>query len=137
MLRIVEREGQWVEARITNLKLTIEEAEVNPPHTAPWDYVAGFKRVKVPEEPAVTDRSIIAAHLAAFGSPNVRRLCQAWQSTVTEIDAEENLVRDSFDVNPGEAPGLGVLKNLKVLQPKERAARQALADAIAEELGHR
>lgn len=44
---------------------------------------------------------------------------------------------DSFEVNPGEARGLGVLKNLKVLQPKERDARQALADAIAEELGHR
>jgi hypothetical protein len=67
----------------------------------------------------------------------VRRLYQAWRSTVTEIDTEEDRVRDSFDVNPEEAPGLGVLKNLKVLQPKERDARQALADAIAEELGHR
>jgi hypothetical protein len=137
VLRIVEREGQWVEASITNLKLTVEEAQFLPPHPEPWDYVDGFKRVKVPEEPAITDRAIIAAHLATFGSPNVRRLYQAWRFTITEIDIEEDLVRDSFEVNPGEAPDLIVLKNLKVLQPKELAARQALADAIAEELGHR
>ncbi len=36
-------------------------------------YVPGFERVKIPE-PAVTDRATAAAHLAAFGSANVRRL---------------------------------------------------------------
>jgi hypothetical protein len=92
--------------------------------------------VRVPE-PVITDRAIIAAHLAAFGSPNVRRLYDAWRSTVTEIDDEEDLVREVCDFNSPDPPGLGVLKNLKVLQPKESAARQALADAVAEELGHR
>jgi hypothetical protein len=38
----------------------------------------GFKRVKLPE-PAVTDQPTIAAHLAAFGSKNVRGLYQAWR----------------------------------------------------------
>jgi hypothetical protein len=38
--------------------------------------VDGFKRVKVPEEPASTDRAIIAALLLAFGSSNVRELYQ-------------------------------------------------------------
>jgi hypothetical protein len=115
--------------------LGVEEAEAFPdPGGRGW--ATGFKRVKVPE-PAVTDRAIIAAHLAAFGSLNMRKLHQTWRSTVTEIDTEEDLVREVCDANSPDPPGLGVLKNLKVLQHKELAARQALADAVAEELGHR
>lgn len=51
MLRIVEREGQWIEASITNWKIAAEEAEAEPnPEARNW--LPGFKRVKVPE-PAV------------------------------------------------------------------------------------
>ncbi|MGB6165553.1 MAG: hypothetical protein WCF33_06530 [Pseudonocardiaceae bacterium] len=134
VLRIVEREGQWVEASITNWTLGVEEAEAFPD---PGDrgLATGFKRVRVPE-PAVTDRATIAAHLAAFGSPNVCRLYKAWRFIVKEIDKEEDVVQSICDYNSPDPPGLGVLKNLKVLQPKESAARQALADAIAGELGH-
>ncbi len=136
VLRIVEREGQWAEASITNWKLAAEEAEVEPnPEARNW--LPGFKRVKVPE-PAVTDRATIAAHLAAFGSENVRRLYQTWRYTTTAIDTEEDALRWDADQNYPYPPSLDDLKRLRdVLHPNEHAARQALADAIAEELGHR
>ncbi len=134
VLRIVEREGQWIEASITNWKLAAEEAEVEPkPDARNW--LPGFKRVKVPE-PTVTDRATIAAHLAAFGSENVRTLYHAWRSTTTAIDAEEDALRWDADQNYPYPPSIRDLKDLQeVLQPAELAARQALADAVAEELG--
>lgn len=89
-------------------------------------------------EPAVTDRATIAAHLAAFGSDKVRKLYQAWRSTITAIDTEEQVLRWICDENYPEGPGLDRLKKLlEVLQPTEVAARQALANAVAEELVHR
>lgn len=141
VLRIVEREGQWIEARITNVKIAIEEwatvgadAVVNPEVVEE----AGFNRVKRPPEPAVTDRAAIAAHLAAFGSPKVRGLYQDWRSTATAIDTEYNTVDYNANVNyPDPTLGLDDLKHLDELGNQELAERQKLADAIAGELGHR
>jgi hypothetical protein len=135
VLRIIEREGQWVDASITNWKLAAEEAEIEPdPGARDW---LPSKRVKV-LEPAVTDRATIAAHLAAFGSTKVRRLYLAWRSTVTAIEHEEDALSWDAEEHSPEVPSLGGLKKLlDELQPTEVAARQVLADAIAEELGHR
>lgn len=90
-------------------------------------------------EPAITDRATAAAHLAAFGSATVRGLYQAWRSGITAIETEEDALRSYVDDNwPPDAPGLDDLKRLQnELGPTEVDARQALADAIAEELGHR
>jgi hypothetical protein len=89
-------------------------------------------------EPAVTDRATIAAHLAAFGSDNVRELHRAWRFAITAIRDEEEVLREFYHENYPEEPSLGGLKNLlKVLQRKELAARQALADAVAKELDYR
>ncbi|HET9258459.1 MAG TPA: hypothetical protein VFO16_25135 [Pseudonocardiaceae bacterium] len=131
VLHLVEREGQWIEARITNFKLAVADQDDNSPYS-----VADLQWVRMPPEPAATDPATIAAHLA-FGSPNVRRLYEDWQSTLTKIDIEEDGIRLDFDDIRGKGPSLDALKELEVLQPKERDARQALADAIAEELGHR
>lgn len=134
VLRIVEREGQWIEARITNWKLAVEEEAVFGPDPTAKGH-DGFERVKVPE-PAVTDRATAAAHLA-FGSPKVRGLHQTWRSTVTAIDTEESTLRWNYSQTYPEGPSFDELKQLlDVLHPDERAARQALADAIAEDLGH-
>ncbi|MGH3900864.1 MAG: hypothetical protein ACRDTA_21995 [Pseudonocardiaceae bacterium] len=133
VLRIVEREGQWVEASITNWTLAAEEQAVFGPDP---DYAGrpGFERVKM-LEPAVTDRATIAAHLAAFGSANVCGLYQAWRSTITAIDTEESKHRWNTDQAYPEVPSLDDLKHLQdVLHRNERAARQALANAIAKEL---
>jgi superfamily I DNA/RNA helicase len=97
---------------------------------------SGFEYVKMPE-PAVTDRATIAAHLAAFGSANVRELYQTWRSTVTAIDTEESVLRWNAEQSYPEVPSLDELERLRdVLHPNELAARQVLADAIAEQLGH-
>jgi hypothetical protein len=78
-------------------------------------------------EPAVTDRATIAAHLAAFGSANVRSLYQAGRSAITAIETEEAALR--WKVND-DYPGPRSIRDLKgspeVLQPEELAARQAL-----------
>jgi hypothetical protein len=68
----------------------------------------------------------------------VRRLYQAWRSTITEIDTERDVLHWNADQTYPEGPGLGGLKKLlDELQPTDVAACPALADAIAEELGHR
>ncbi|MGH3845024.1 MAG: hypothetical protein ACRDS0_26845, partial [Pseudonocardiaceae bacterium] len=137
------REGQWIEACITNEKIAIEEwatlgadavtctEQFEEPRT-------GSNRVKMPPEPAVTDRAAIAAHLAAFGSPKVRGLYQDWRSLTTAIDTELHTVDYDANVNwPDPSLRLDDLKHLDELGTQELAARQQLADAIAEELGHR
>lgn len=138
VLRIVEREGQWIEASITNWKITVEElatcgidAVINCEETR-------FKHVKMPPEPAATDRATIAAHLAAFGSPKVRGLHQDWRSLTMATDTELDTVAFNATVNyPDISLGVDDLKRLDELGTQERAARQELADAIAAELGHR
>lgn len=130
VLRLVEREGQWIEASITNWKIAAEED--------PDDRVNGhgLPRVKVPE-PAITDRATIAAHLAAFGSARVHELYQAWRFTVTAINTEDDMLDAYAAENYPEGPSLDDLKRLDELGVQERAERQGLADAIAKELGHR
>lgn len=92
--------------------------------------------MKMPE-PAVTDRATIAAHLEAFGSAKVRMRYQAWRSTIIAIENEEATLRWGA-AEDSEVPSLDALSHLlDVLHRNERTARKALADAIAEELGHR
>ncbi|MGH4012203.1 MAG: hypothetical protein ACRDTH_29260 [Pseudonocardiaceae bacterium] len=138
VLRIVEREAQWFEARITNLKIAVVEADLEPNPEA-RTFLARRKRMKMPDEPAVTDRAIVAAHLAAFGSDNVRRLHLAWRSAIAEIGLDL-AVLDTIadDYQEGQEHPVRYLSDLiEKLHPNELSARQALADAIAEELGHR
>jgi hypothetical protein len=81
----------------------------------------------------ITDRPTAAAHLAAFGSDNARRLYQTWLSATQEI-RNELWYLDDVAINVEEL-WLRDLRRLRdELQPNERRARQALADAIAKEL---
>jgi hypothetical protein len=60
------------------------------------------------------------------------------RSTATEIEREDGVLRLDLDQTWPEGPSFDDLKHLRdVLHTAERAARQALADATAEELGHR
>jgi hypothetical protein len=131
VLRLVEREAQWIEASITNWRIAAEEAECRTLGHKPEP----FERVNIPEL-AVTDRATIAAHLAAFGSDNVRRFSHAWRGTIAAIENEkENLTAEARLSYP-EGPYISQWSELRALQPNELGARQALAYAIAEELGH-
>ncbi len=133
VLRIVEREGQWIEATIKNWETAADEADWG---VSPEDRGLGlWERVKVPE-PAVTDRAVIAAQLAAFGSEHVRGFYIAWQSTIQKIEIQARglkaLARECYRPLPPDVKDM-----LGELRPQELDARQALAGAIAEELGHR
>jgi hypothetical protein len=139
VLRVVQREGQWVQATLKNWQTTAMEADwlVSPEDQGKYMW----ERVVVPER-AVTDRAIIAAHLTAFGSDNVRGLYEVWRSTIAKIDIGDMVLRaltnESYGSGVGPLKDLDTLKDLdEKLGPDELAARQALADAIAEELGHR
>jgi hypothetical protein len=130
VLRIAEREGQWAGASIRNWEIAAEEAKAVPdPDHRP---APGFERITMPE-PAVTDRATIAAHLAAFGSDNVRTHYDAWRSAIDEIMVELAVLRAISDDAFPEVPS----PQNPTLLPNEHRARQELADAIAKELGHR
>lgn len=123
VLRLVEREGQWVEECMS----------------------APFPRspANTPPEPVVTARATIAAHLAAFGSENVRSHYQSWRSTITDIertvifsDQEVDNVYEAAKYGlPLRQEGLNPVEYLMQQWADEVSARQALADTIAEELG--
>ncbi len=64
----------------------------------------------------------------------------AWRSAADDYIRLIEVVRGSFAVtnDPNDVVSEDQMKEFKnVLQPAERAARHALADAVATELGHR
>jgi hypothetical protein len=80
----------------------------------------------------------MTALLSAFGTDAVRERHKAWRQSVTDIEEEENTLRWNWEQNgdPEAAIGLDELKKLlEELRPNELAARSALADAVAAELG--
>lgn len=140
VLRTVEREGQWIEDSIRKWEIAAE----------PDEFVVDPDRVM--PRPAISDQAVSKAHLAAFGSDNVRRLYKMWRDITDEIEDQltELAVIDGWldDIQQKETPGVprsgsfvreadDQFVQLTALHPKERAARQGLADAITEELGHR
>lgn len=128
VLSLAEQEAQWHDSHVHNLSLDREELR--------WGEV---KMIRFPE-PAGTDRSTAAALIAAFASSTVRSSHTAWREAadalgkkIQEIGIDMNLEDDPEANVPGEW-----MKELTDdLQPKERAARQVLAEAVAYELGHR
>ncbi|MGQ0719129.1 MAG: hypothetical protein ACT4NP_17790 [Pseudonocardiales bacterium] len=129
VLRIVEREGQWIEARITNLNIAAEEADLEPnPEARNW--LPRRKLVKVPE-PAVTDQATIAAHLAAFGPDNVRTLHQSWRSAIVKIRLELAVLQAIADnYQEGQEHPLHYLKDLREAGPGQSHARPAAAICV-------
>lgn len=137
VLRIVEREGQWIEISITNWKIRAQELAACGIDAILNNEETGFKRVKEPERPGATDRATILAHLTAFGSPKVRGCYHAWASITAAIDTELETVEFNAYVNypPDLALSLDDLKRLEELGGQERAARNALGYAIAQDVG--
>ncbi|MGB8997336.1 MAG: hypothetical protein WCC65_18780 [Pseudonocardiaceae bacterium] len=144
VLRIVEREAQRVETSITGWKTLAEDPYAYGPEPEPRTpsrrEQEQFLRGRAE---SAADQVTIAAHLAAFGSDSVGKLYLAWRFVITAIENETDELNDRCqeawpggrsDIPPGE---LKPLLELEELQPKEDAARHALEDAIAAELGHR
>lgn len=127
VLRIVEREGLWLRAQLHNWEAATREDEYDP-----------IPRMLVPS-PALPDQATVAALLAAFGSDVVRAKYDDWRSTVDQqVNAHEVVswnVGESGD--PDAVPSDADLLLLQEAHMAQVTARQALADTIAAELGHR
>jgi hypothetical protein len=67
-------------------------------------------RVHREAEHARMARAAAAAHLAAFGSDNVRELYQVWRSAIAAIGAEEAKLRWNVEQSYPEGPSLDELK---------------------------
>lgn len=127
VLQIVEREGLWLQAAVTNLKNSV------------WDEYEQIPRLRAPE-PTLADQATAAALLAAFGSNDVRENYDEWRSAMSAALQEREGVywnlQESGD--PDARPSEQDLRELaEIRYPREQAARSRLADAIARELGHR
>jgi hypothetical protein len=127
LLRLVEQEGQWVEAKVSNLV------------TASEDELGIFKRMHVPT-PDLADRSTAAALLAAVGSREVRLKHERWRKSVTTFeDAFAALQWEHQEHGDPREPLTAddLFALVHEVHPVEQAARSELAEAIARELGHR
>jgi hypothetical protein len=128
LLRLVEREGLWVHHGIDRFEAKAYDR---------YDYINWTQRPSVPEPP-VTDRAAMTALLSAFGTDAVRERHKAWRQSVTDIEEEENTLRWNWEQDGDPEAGIGLdqlQRLLEELRPKELAARSALADAVAAELG--
>jgi hypothetical protein len=125
VLSSVERQGQWFQSRGDNLV-----ARTDPYFSGP---TASFSR------PELGERSRAKALLGAFGSTQVKNRYLAWTLAAASIDEEHRLLEwnwyeDGGDPNrPIDPTTLKTL--LEKLQPAEVEVREALASAMARELG--
>jgi hypothetical protein len=127
VLSLAQQEAQWHDSRIWNLSLDPQEVA--------WR-VVDFINV---EEPPLTDKPTAFALIAAFASDPVRTSYTAWREAADALDKKIEWVGVGVvQANPHDGTPDEWMKELTdVLQPKEREARKAIAEAIARELGHR
>jgi hypothetical protein len=128
VLSLAEQEAQSLDATVYNFGLDRRELEYG---------IGEFKRVPKPE---VSDRATAAALISAFASNGVHASYEAWRTAADALDWKMQGI--NFSMNEDNDPTANVpeewMKELtEDLQPKERAARKALAEAVADELGHR
>lgn len=125
VLGSVEREGQWFHSR----------GEILVARTDPC--FSG--RVPSLSKPELGERSKAKAFLGAFGSTLVKQRYLAWTLAAASIDDEHSVLEWNWHEEGGD-PSRPIdpttLKRLlEKLQPDEAAAREALASAVACELG--
>lgn len=97
-----------------------------------------FDETVRPPESEVTDRATTAALLAAIGSSTVRDCHAAWRAAADVLTREVRLIHHGLSLDPMDGVSEEYLKPIRdEVLPKEQTARRALAEAIAQELGHR
>lgn len=128
VLSVAQQEAHWLEAQIYNLGLRRKELS--------HGVVSGLN---VPK-PAVTERATAAALVAALASKAVQTTHDAWRDAADGLEMRLTAINFSM-MEDGDADANVPVEWMKGpwedAQPKERAARQALAEAVANELGHR
>jgi hypothetical protein len=128
ILSLAEQEAQWLDSIVYNLGLDQKELEY------------GVSEIRKIPKPEVTDRATAAALISAFASNAVYTSHAAWREAADALDRRIEGI--SFQLTEDADPYANVpeewMKELtEDLQPKERAARKVLAEAVAKELGHR
>lgn len=124
VLRIVEREGLYLFATVSNWVAAAVEERYDP-----------ITRMQVPA-PQLTDRASVAALLAAFGSDGVREKYDGWRGAVEGVQEADDIVRwncqESGD--PNARPDKDDLRRIGERHDAEVIARRDLANVIADEL---
>jgi hypothetical protein len=123
---LAEQEAQWLEVRVDHLEFEGEDA-----------YWSGVPPLSEFPKPAQIDRATASALLAAYGSADVRALHATWRYAADIIAGAAQMLIIEHSPYERLASPEDIRRFREELQPKERAARQALADAVAKELGHR
>jgi hypothetical protein len=91
-------------------------------------------------KPELADRATASVLIAAFASEQVRTAHAAWRAAADALTLgiDDVIVNTTEDGDPyANAPEDSTKELAENLQPKERAARRQLAEAVAHELDHR
>ena len=126
LLRLVERRGEHLAARVNNIQQRDQEARY-------WFSRAG-------PSVDVTDQAMAAALVNAYGSQAVRSLYDKWWAAVADVERGFHILEWNWDQN-GDPDGDLDQEALKELvqeqQPSEVSARKALGAQVALELDRR
>ena len=126
VLGYVEAEAHWLNTCVYNFGLDRELV----------DYGAIAPRSVT--RPDASDRVTTAAMIAAFGSRAVRSAYERWRAAADDFDTRVEQIFVGANLNGDLDVSKETMTELQEqFQSKERAARQALAEAVAAELGHR
>lgn len=129
VLRMVQLESIRAHAIVENYKIMTDEY-----------FQYSDTRAPVPDPPALSHQSIIAAHLAAFGTARVRALYNNWRTLMRKVEIEIESVAFREQESFGSVPAISVQDLIKLqeeLLPEERRARDSLSDAMGKELSER
>jgi hypothetical protein len=124
VLRIVEREGLYLFAKVCNSVAAAIESEYDP-----------IPRMQV-APPQLTDQASVTALLAAFGSDDVRNKYNGWRGAVDGVNEAEDIMLWNWreDGDPDGPPQEDDLRRLGERHAVEIGARSDLANLIADEL---
>ncbi len=111
LLDVAERVGHWAQ-----LAWPVRDTE--PPQP-------------VPEMPSLVEQAHTEALVRAFGSEKVLQRMKTWRGVLREMQALDNVIR----LAPGDHHQ--ARSGFDELRPQEKAAREALGDQVAVDLGHR
>jgi hypothetical protein len=87
----------------------------------------------VPPLPTLEEQARVDALVKAFGSDEVLTLAETWRSIVLKMIKCDRLIKMGLEHEIERSPRVDFAE----LQPQEREAREAIADQVAAELGHR
>jgi hypothetical protein len=126
VLRLVEQEAEWLGLQVYHHAYDRE--------TLAFMGVSALSEVP---RPVAGDRATAAAYLAAYGSSAVRAKHSSWREAADAVGCGMQKIVNAVDTPEDRPEPEEVFNELKEVIDAEKAARQALEDAVASELRHR